>query len=405
MALRAVLTTTLIALLAPLGGTLNAAEPQAPAAPPDGTALLKKVAARHNAVKSYLGPISVALSTTREGTTDVDKTDINVAFLRPDNLRASIEQDDRTLTVISSGKALTLHNSRGNKYTPVKLRRDVTVSDIARQRLVLDETHQASLYLAALTGEDIYNTLTMGAEKIELVEPTQIRVHTTQGYLDVYINKDDSAIARISLDIWKAIAAAAERNPALKGMKFVLDITLDPKGLDKPVAAETFVYTPPEGVNKVETVNELLSAKFALVPDLKAPQLGAEEHVAFAGHKGQVLVLDFFTTTCGFCRRTLPELEQQWQHYKQKAVQIVAVDVGETPEVVAPFVKEMGMTMPVALDAEGEVAGWFGVDGFPTTIVVGRDGRVAEVYVGALPDLKEKLAKRIDELLQVPEEK
>jgi peroxiredoxin len=50
---------------------------------------------------------------------------------------------------------------------------------------------------------------------------------------------------------------------------------------------------------------------------------------------------------------------------------------GETAETVAAFAKETGYTFPLLLGTEPEVSAKYFVEAYPTTIVIGRDGRIA----------------------------
>ena len=52
------------------------------------------------------------------------------------------------------------------------------------------------------------------------------------------------------------------------------------------------------------------------------------------------VVLSFFATWCGPCKREIPYLEKLMNQYKDKPVKFYLVDVGEDPSKVKPFVKK-----------------------------------------------------------------
>lgn len=101
-------------------------------------------------------------------------------------------------------------------------------------------------------------------------------------------------------------------------------------------------------------------------------------------HVGKKLViLNFFATWCGPCRQEMPEFNRFVARSAGKPVILVSIDAKEEPQLVDKFVKDLKVTFPVGIDASGEVLAKFGVRSFPTTVIVGVDGRIAMFEVGA----------------------
>lgn len=102
-------------------------------------------------------------------------------------------------------------------------------------------------------------------------------------------------------------------------------------------------------------------------------------------HVGRRLViLNFFATWCGPCRQEMPEFNRFVARSAGKPVILVSIDAKEEPHLVDKFVKDLKVTFPVGIDATGEVLARFGVRSYPTTLVVGVDGRVAMFEAGAI---------------------
>lgn len=121
-----------------------------------------------------------------------------------------------------------------------------------------------------------------------------------------------------------------------------------------------------------------------LPPDFDLPLLDGERFV-LADHVGRkVVAINFFATWCAPCREEMPELERFHQQHEDDAFLIVGVDVDEDRELVEKFVDEVQLTFPVALDRDGLVAGAYQARSFPTTVVVGLDGKVQLYEVGAI---------------------
>jgi thiol-disulfide isomerase/thioredoxin len=109
----------------------------------------------------------------------------------------------------------------------------------------------------------------------------------------------------------------------------------------------------------------------------------------------RVIVLNFFATWCGPCRAEMPELAR----YQQKAgptVRLIGIDAQETREVVERFLTEVAVPFPVAIDGSGDVMKRFDVSAFPTTIVIGVDGRVKVYEVGQIANADVALGQAVE---------
>jgi len=93
---------------------------------------------------------------------------------------------------------------------------------------------------------------------------------------------------------------------------------------------------------------------------------------------------------------SLPHLNKIYEDFKDKGVHVLAVDMQEEKAEVQDAAKEMKLTVPVAIDA-GEVAKSYGVSAIPQTVVIGKDGKVLKVFVGAGPDTEDQIRKVVEE--------
>ncbi len=100
-----------------------------------------------------------------------------------------------------------------------------------------------------------------------------------------------------------------------------------------------------------------------------------------ADHLGKIVFLNFWATWCPPCREEMPSMQTLYDELRSDGLEIVAVNVMEPRETVAPFIEEFGYTYPVLLDIEGRVMSRYAVRAYPTTYVIDRDGYV----IGARP--------------------
>jgi len=107
--------------------------------------------------------------------------------------------------------------------------------------------------------------------------------------------------------------------------------------------------------------------------------------VTLADFKGKVIVVDFWATWCAPCRASLPHLQHLWDENKDKDFQIMAIS-NESTAKINGFEEQEKLTFPMYTDDLKEANTHCGITGFPTTFVVGKDGRVVYVTEGADPD-------------------
>ena len=121
-----------------------------------------------------------------------------------------------------------------------------------------------------------------------------------------------------------------------------------------------------------------------VAPDLELPlRDGQTFHLADSVGK-KVIVLNFFATWCAPCRKEMPEFDRYYEANRNNDFLIVAVDVNETPKLVDDFVGQLGLRFPVGIDDHGNIARRYGATSYPTTVVIGADGRVLVYEVGAI---------------------
>ncbi len=97
----------------------------------------------------------------------------------------------------------------------------------------------------------------------------------------------------------------------------------------------------------------------------------------------EAVLVKIFATWCGPCLAEFPVLNELYETYGDR-VGFVALSgwPEDTPEVLAQYVQDNGITFPVARD-EGDVSSWLDVTAYPTLAVVDRFGNVCLLTVGA----------------------
>ena len=99
------------------------------------------------------------------------------------------------------------------------------------------------------------------------------------------------------------------------------------------------------------------------------------------------VLINFWYTTCAWCLEEFPELEQAYQNYSDD-ISIIALSQRDMNPVIDDFKYEMGLSFPMAYDSEG-ITQLFGIQNFPTSIMIDRYGIVAYGVEGAFSSQEE----------------
>ncbi len=120
--------------------------------------------------------------------------------------------------------------------------------------------------------------------------------------------------------------------------------------------------------------------------------------------KGKFLLIDFWATWCGPCRREMPKLHAAFEKFKGKGLQVLSLSFDQKAEDVAPYRKDAAHSMPwnhafVEGGFQSPLAVAFGVRGIPKPVLVGPDGKI----LATGNDLRgEDLEKTLEKFLGMP---
>mgnify|MGYP001373167325 CR=1 FL=1 len=119
-------------------------------------------------------------------------------------------------------------------------------------------------------------------------------------------------------------------------------------------------------------------------PDFAAVDLANRQPATFARYRGQVVLLNVWATWCQPCRVEMPSLERLHRTFAGTDFRIVAVSIDkEGPEVVAQFVRELGLTFDILHDQTGDIQRIYQTTGVPESFVIDRNGVIIKKVIGA----------------------
>jgi peroxiredoxin len=104
------------------------------------------------------------------------------------------------------------------------------------------------------------------------------------------------------------------------------------------------------------------------------------------GKRAQLVV--FWSAHCGSCRLEAPHVARLARQLKGKPVELVAIHVDDTADSARRFLKQRGLSYPVAFDATGETATAYDIPGTPAVYLVDSRG-IVRYHSHVLPTVKQ----------------
>lgn len=108
-------------------------------------------------------------------------------------------------------------------------------------------------------------------------------------------------------------------------------------------------------------------------------------------YKGKTVFLNFWATWCSPCRAEMPDIQKLYEEFQQEDIVILGVaapNLGreKSEEGIKGFLEENGYTYPVVMDTEAEAFQAYGINSFPTTFMIDKDGNVFGYIPGQLSE-------------------
>jgi peroxiredoxin len=142
------------------------------------------------------------------------------------------------------------------------------------------------------------------------------------------------------------------------------------------VVALCFALLPTRAPSDLTEVNSRKPAADFTLNDSKGVS------VKLSDYKGKVVLLDFWATWCEGCKVEIPWYMEFQNKYKENGLFVVGVSMDEDGwKSVKPFLEEKKVNYPVVI-GNWDLANLFGITALPVTLLIDRDGKIADLHVG-----------------------
>jgi peroxiredoxin len=154
-----------------------------------------------------------------------------------------------------------------------------------------------------------------------------------------------------------------------------------------------------------------LALGFALVLSVSADELHGRApnfslasrdggSVALEDLTGQVVMVNFWATWCGPCRKEMPHLEALYQRYSDLGFTLLGVNVEEDASGADEFLAETPVSFPILFDPENKVSALYDVVAMPSTVLIDRSGNMRFIHHGYKPGYENDYQSQIRALLR-----
>jgi peroxiredoxin len=124
----------------------------------------------------------------------------------------------------------------------------------------------------------------------------------------------------------------------------------------------------------------------APAPDFRAATLdGTARTRTLADYRGEVLLVNLWATWCAPCVIEMPSIQRLYDRYRDAGLKVVAVAVDDPgyEQRVLDFVADRKLTFEILHEGTGKIEQTFQTQGIPATFLIGRDGRIRKLSLGA----------------------
>ncbi len=129
-------------------------------------------------------------------------------------------------------------------------------------------------------------------------------------------------------------------------------------------------------------------------PDFQITALDGER-IQLADLRGKVVLLNFWGTWCGPCRREMPEFQKVYDEWAERGLEILAIAYNDSEAAMANFRDEFGLRFPLALDASGEINDAYAVQTRPSSYLLDAESLILARHFGVMSQAQ------LDDLLAV----
>ena len=119
-------------------------------------------------------------------------------------------------------------------------------------------------------------------------------------------------------------------------------------------------------------------------------------------YRNKVTVINFWASWCRPCVEEIPSLNNLRQQMAGEPFELISINYAEETEQIQRFLQQVNVEFPVLLDTDGRESAKWQVLVFPSTFVIGPDGKIVYGLNGAIHWDDPKVVAQLKALLPSP---
>jgi thiol-disulfide isomerase/thioredoxin len=316
------------------------------------------------------------------------KTIVEAAYLKPGKTRMEIKTGNISLLDVCDGENTWVYSSMAKQYARIPAAQGpaavvtamgLKLPDVSSIPTSYKTTGEETIAIDGQKHECWVVEMQIGEFSVPSVEKGPAPPKVNGSAMTFWIDK------KLGIDL--QISSAMQMQIGARNVEMHQKVVKKNIRVNQPVDDALFTFTPPPNAKEVKELK--LFGAMTSKPDLagkpapafEVKSLGGET-LSLAALKGKTVLLDFWATWCGPCRKSMPVLEKISREFKNRDLVILGVNTGEEREVVEEFLKKTPLEYPAVLSGESGILESYSVTSYPTFILIGRDGNVIANEVG-----------------------
>ena len=134
-------------------------------------------------------------------------------------------------------------------------------------------------------------------------------------------------------------------------------------------------------------------------PAFELETLGGAATRALTDYQGKIVLLDFWASWCGPCRKSLPSYNQMYEELGDQDFEIIAINIDEDPTDGLLFLERYAVDYLVLKDPDASVPPQYQLKVMPSSFLIGRDGIIKKIFLGFREGEMERLQTAVEGLL------
>ncbi|MFK7696472.1 thiol-disulfide oxidoreductase ResA [Paenibacillus sp. HJGM_3] len=130
---------------------------------------------------------------------------------------------------------------------------------------------------------------------------------------------------------------------------------------------------------------ESIPKEGSTAPNFSLQGMDGKTH-ELSDYRGKVVVVNFWGSWCEPCYTEMPAIQNSYAKWKDRGVEVLGLNLDESPVTIQNFMKQYGLTFPVLIDNELRMRDKYHVKNYPTTFFIDGNGKIERIQIGGMDE-------------------